>query len=221
MSAAARPRFGAATPTTALTTTPWPKTVLELLPHPLQPAAAGRTLKVSVAADPDGGITLHYCLEGALEGLRVPAPQTPSAADGLWMHTCFEAFIAVQGEPAYREFNFSPSGQWAIYAFNGYRDRDSNWRTPLTPTQELACDEFRLSLRVRLPLAALPPHTRKERLEIGLSTVMEECDGSLSYWALRHPAARPDFHHRDGYALRLAAAPPSHSQSEITHDADG
>lgn len=210
MSATARPRFGAATPTTALTTTPWLKTVLELLPHPLQPAAAGRTLKVSAVANPDGGITLHYCLGGTLEGLRVPAPQTPSAADGLWLHTCFEAFIAVQGEPAYREFNFSPSGQWAIYAFTAYRDRDPIWISPLAPTLELAHAEGALSLRVHLPRAALPPHSRKGLLEIGLSAVMEESDGSLSYWALRHPAARPDFHHRDGYALRLAVAEPTH-----------
>lgn len=211
MTAAARPRSGAATPTTALTPTPWPKTVLELLPHPLQPAAAGRTLKVSVAADPDGDVTLHYYLGGTLEGLHIPAPQTPSAADGLWMHTCFEAFIAVPDEPAYREFNFSPSGQWAIYAFTAYRDRDPSWTSPLTPTLELAHAEGELSLRVHLPRAALPPHSRTGLLEISLSAVMEESDGSLSYWALRHPAARPDFHHRDGYALRLALAEPTHS----------
>jgi hypothetical protein len=217
----ARTRFGAATPTTALTPTPWPKTVLELLPHPLQPAAAERTLKVSVTAARDGGVTLHYRLCGGLDGLCVPSPQTPSAADGLWMHTCFEAFIAVPGEPAYREFNFSPSGEWAIYAFADYRDRDPSWTTPLAPTIDFAQSELEFSLRVHLPHAALPPHASKGLLEIGLSAVMEECDGSLSYWALRHPAARPDFHHRDGYALGLAAADPPHSQPGINHDADG
>ncbi len=28
---------------------------------------------------------------------------------------------------------------------------------------------------------------------------------AVHYWALRHPAALPDFHHRDGFAFELAA----------------
>jgi hypothetical protein len=40
---------------------------------------------------------------------------------------------------------------------------------------------------------------------VGLSAVIEEVDGSKSYWALRHPPGQPDFHHRDCFALRLEA----------------
>ena len=54
--------------------------------------------------------------------IRVPPPGVPRIATDLWRHTCFEAFIAVEGLPAYHEFNFAPSGEWAIYAFAGYRD---------------------------------------------------------------------------------------------------
>ena len=35
------------------------------------------------------------------------------------------------------------------------------------------------------------------------AAVVEETDGRLSYWALTHPAERPDFHHRDGFVLPL------------------
>ena len=35
------------------------------------------------------------------------------------------------------------------------------------------------------------------------AAVVEETDGRLSYWALTHPAERPDFHHRDGFVLVL------------------
>ena len=38
-------------------------------------------------------------------------------------------------------------------------------------------------------------------------------DGSHSYWALHHPAALPDFHHRDGFTLELA--PPHRSARRI------
>jgi hypothetical protein len=33
--------------------------------------------------------------------------------------------------------------------------------------------------------------------------VIEEIDGALSYWALRHAPGKPDFHHRDAFALEL------------------
>jgi hypothetical protein len=39
---------------------------------------------------------------------------------------------------------------------------------------------------------------------IGLSAVIEEQDGTISYWALRHAAGKPDFHHPDGFAMELA-----------------
>ena len=34
--------------------------------------------------------------------------------------------------PEYREFNFSPSGEWAVYDFRGYRD-GGMLETELTP----------------------------------------------------------------------------------------
>ena len=39
---------------------------------------------------------------------------------------------------------------------------------------------------------------------LGLSAVCEARDGSLQYWALRHPAERPDFHDRRSFALAVA-----------------
>jgi len=42
--------------------------------------------------------------------------------------------------------------------------------------------------------------------KLGLSAVIEERNGRKSYWALRHPAGQPDFHHPDCFALELAPA---------------
>ena len=52
---------------------------------------------------------------------------------------------------------------------------------------------------------ALPPLSCME-LAIGLSAVVEDADGGLSYWALRHPSAQPDFHLREGFVLSLDIA---------------
>src|SRR5215469_6591442 len=67
-------------------------------------------------------LRISYRLEGDLGRIRLPAPRAPRIASDLWRHTCFEAFIAVEGQPAYHEFNFSPSGEWAVFAFSGYRE---------------------------------------------------------------------------------------------------
>ncbi len=40
-------------------------------------------------------------------------------------------------------------------------------------------------------------------LSIGLSAVVEDESGALSHWALRHPPGKPDFHHREAFALEL------------------
>ena len=40
-------------------------------------------------------------------------------------------------------------------------------------------------------------------LGLGLSTVVEDNHGRLSYWALRHPSGKPDFHHPDTFALEI------------------
>ena len=41
--------------------------------------------------------------------------------------------------------------------------------------------------------------------KLALSAVIEELDGTKSYWALAHPPGKPDFHHPDCFALTLGA----------------
>ena len=37
-----------------------------------------------------------------------------------------------------------------------------------------------------------------------VSAVIEETDGTRSFWSLAHPPGKPDFHHRDSFALELS-----------------
>jgi hypothetical protein len=41
------------------------------------------------------------------------------------------------------------------------------------------------------------------RFRFGLSVVIEERDGRCSYWALKHPPGKPDFHHPGGFLLEI------------------
>src|SRR6266852_3126207 len=70
-------------------------------------------------------LRMTFRLDGDIPRVRVPLPGVPRIATQLWQHTCFEAFIAVDGQVAYHEFNFAPSGEWAKYGFRGYRNGGS------------------------------------------------------------------------------------------------
>ncbi|NTV69060.1 MAG: DOMON-like domain-containing protein [Azonexaceae bacterium] len=175
-----------------------PKTA-HLLNHPAAPGALSCAIAISAEMCVGGGLVLSYRVTAPPADILVPAPQLPGPADGLWQHTCCEAFVMEDGE-GYREFNFSPSGQWAAYRFTGYRERDNAFTPAATPgiTFTELTDGF--ELRANIPAALLPDgHSRR----LGLTAVIEAADASKSYWALAHCAAQPDFHVRQSFALTL------------------
>lgn len=119
--------------------------------------------------------------------------------DGLWQHTCFELFIGSKGSARYQEFNFSPSKQWAVYLFNGYRLRNHDWQSSHRYAINFTSDVDNLWLDVVIPLAELALLEPGQICQLGLTAVIEAVDGSLSYWALQHPADKPDFHDQAGF----------------------
>ena len=172
-----------------------------LLCHPAAPWPARHQVSASAHLAADGTLALTYELRGDADRLRIPAPQPPGAADDLWQHTCCEAFVAAVDGVEYREFNLSPSGQWAAYCFLAYRERDAGFVPTVAPESDFrrTADGFRLTARIAPEL--LPPATV---FQIGLTLVLEATDGDRSYWALAHGAAQPDFHLRQSFALTLA-----------------
>lgn len=142
-------------------------------------------------------LQLIYTLAGDLGGIRLPEAAEPERADGLWQHTCFEAFVRAGEGEAYHEVNLSPSGQWAAYHFDSYRAGMAN-AVLEPPVTNARAGETRLVLTATI--TGLPAD---RPWHVGLSAVIEEMDGRRSFWALRHPPGKPDFHHRDCFALEL------------------
>ena len=179
--------------------------MLPLLCHPTLSSAAITGLETSATPLPDGGLALRFQLHGKPGDLRLPPPQQPAAVDGLWQTTCCEAFIAAVDAPDYREFNFSPSGQWAAYRFDAYRERDMHFVPASAPRIAFALlpDGFRLDVELAAALLPAPGP-----LNLSLTAVIEAADGSKSYWALAHAAEQPDFHHRQSFTLTLNTAQP-------------
>lgn len=164
-----------------------------LIQHPDCRSAA--VTAVDADAERTGDVLrLRYRLIGRPEAVLVPAPAYPERADDLWRHTCFEAFVRGASDDGYCEFNFSPSTQWAAYAFTGYRAGMRNFEvSALECATDVGDGWLELSAVVRPGAAGV--------WRIGLSAVIEETSGAKSYWALAHPPGKPDFHHASGFVL--------------------
>ncbi len=180
-------------------------TRVQLIPHPATPMPQVSSLAVVLAASGDGGLTAEFDCRCAAGALRLPQARPAAAADELWRHTCCELFAGVAGDAAYREYNCSPSGQWAMYGFSAYRLRDACALNPAPPAPRItfAANAQGWALQARLDARSLPG-AAAARIAIGVAVVLEAADGMLSYWALRHAAAQPDFHRRETFVLRLS-----------------
>jgi len=177
---------------------------LELHPDSARGAVAGLTGSARYGAD--GALELAFRLTGDVGQLRLPPAGPPGRADGLWHHTCFEAFIADPHSRGYVELNFAPSGAWQAYGFRGYRE--GSMVLPLrhdpVATWRLADDGLALDARFRMDSLPGPPGPRPPvPVQVAMTAVVEAADGSLGMWSLRHPPGKPDFHHADGFVLRV------------------
>jgi hypothetical protein len=175
---------------------------IELKCHPSTPAETVRAIWALVRRSASGELQLTFRLEGDIRRIHIPSPRAPQIGTELWHHTCFEAFIAIHGETSYHEFNFSPSGEWTVYALRGYRDGGPLMNQMMRPDIIVSSDDGRFELDALVRLDSLSASHPRASLRVGLSAVIEADDG-LSYWALRHPAAKPDFHNADSFTLLL------------------
>ncbi|MEN3354760.1 MAG: hypothetical protein V7640_2918 [Betaproteobacteria bacterium] len=164
---------------------------------------AVRSIEVRVSRLQSGALMMSYVLDADLDCLRIPRLHLPRIGDRLWQHTCFEFFVKRKDGPAYYEFNFSPSGEWAAYAFERYREAAALGQKALKPSISVRKTATKLELDVALDLHGLSSRHAAQALTLAISAVIEAGDGSLSYWALRHPAGKPDFHHSDAFVLEL------------------
>jgi hypothetical protein len=173
-----------------------------LTPHPVTPCSAVNRIEVGVRLT---GMTLElrYTLEGDVAHLLIPAQSSPRRADKLWQHTCFEAFVAEDPAAGYCEFNLSPSTEWAIYRFSSYREGMTLVEPHSIPAIRVQREPGAMRLEADVDLIRLAALRDGADLQLGLCAVIEDSQQRLSYWALAHPAPKPDFHHAGGFVLAL------------------
>ncbi|UYV14774.1 hypothetical protein [Porphyrobacter sp. ULC335] len=145
-----------------------------------------RAVTASVTATPNG-CEAEFRLEGMVPATIVPPPAKAERMDNLWQTTCFEIFWQPLGGTAYREFNLSPSGRWAAYDFDSFRE---GMRDAPVSAIAIACSHDDAGLVLKASIAADLPTPA----QVALNAIVEHANGAKQYWALAFPPGKPEFH---------------------------
>ena len=122
----------------------------------------------------------------------------------LWEKSCFELFIQ-NAQNEYIEFNFSPEFEWNSFYFKKKGDPIVEFLKMKTPKLDIL-----LSLEVFHLIAEIDKKNFPEGfflkdlgLKAGITSVIKDKEGKLSYWALSHEDQRPNFHHPDSFRYKF------------------
>lgn len=173
-----------------------------LIPHPATPPS--RAFKVWATVDHIASLGAAVATTNIWFGVGAPAGRfvipklaEPWRGDELWRTTCFEAFLRPAGSASYREWNFAPSGNWAAYDFTAPREGMDRAEVAAPPYIRMEDNFTWWTVGATIAVDAAP------QWELALAAVIEEQDGTKSYWALAHAAGPPDFHNPDCFIARL------------------
>ncbi len=166
---------------------------------------AGRQIPLEITGrierSPTGSM-IEYVLRGDVGDVVFPEHAVmPTRRVGLWEGTCFELFLAPEDERRYWEFNFSPAGHWNVYRFTAYREGMQEEAVFDSLPIVISNGEEPIRLVAKVDLDRL--FTLEREIEIGVNAVISHRSGEVTYWALAHPGTQADFHHRDGFVIRL------------------
>ena len=118
--------------------------------------------------------------------------------DFLWEQTCYEIFIGIQGDDAYREVNLSPSQAWQAYQFEEYRYPED---MPPKPAYDIELNQLKrthygLSVSLDLTEFMLAHKLKWPDVFIGLSAVLKTTQGD-QFYAMQHSSGQQaDFHNK-------------------------
>ena len=140
---------------------------------------------------------IWFGVAAPIQRFHIADASDPGRRDELWRTTCFESFVRGEDEAAYREYNFAPSGHWAAYDFTGRREGMAEAPLANPPYIRLEDNLVWWGLGATFALEA------GRKWALGLAAVIEEADGTKSYWALAHGGPEPDFHDPACFTARL------------------
>ena len=174
-----------------------------LKPFPGEGNPAGVTIGGSIGRRADT-LSVLYEVRGNLSKVSIPAAAEGSRRqDRLWEETCLELFLRTVDSGCYWEFNLSPAGHWNVYRFTSYRKGMMEEPAITALPFDVRRDSDTLLLAAKIGVGKIVPADKE--LAATVAAVIGTIDGGISHWAPVHPASRPDFHRRDGFAFTLPA----------------
>lgn len=156
-------------------------------------------------------LNINYRLVGTIseiENLNSPT-SVSERADELWKSTCFEWFAKSNRFAKYWEFNSATNGQWNFYQLDDYRKnlmpsealRNPKLESSLQADQN-PCFEFKVAIDLNSLL--LTENLSLNELSFAITNVIKWKTGETSYFSLKHPNEKPDFHHPCGFILNFS-----------------
>jgi hypothetical protein len=155
-----------------------------LVRHPDTPPGAIHSVEVELHRV-DGGAVATFKARGDVRQLVLPAPALPRRREELWKTTCFELFVADE-DGGYREFNLSPSSEWAAYKFDDYRTGMRPAEAKIEIGISSSPKEFTITAKIESDFS--------QPARLGLTAVIEEADAVIRYWSTTFAPGEPDFH---------------------------
>ena len=164
---------------------PLPKFAAELIPF----ATSSFQIHATMSST-DAIVSVSFRVTGPLDRIKnlAAANQGHGFCHELWRSTCFELFL-LSGDQ-YLEWNFASSGAYACYHFSGSRHLIGEVRS-VKPLINCRSEPGHFELQVKLRWPAILRRNAPAKLQ--LSAILDTDEG-LSYYALRHRPATPDFH---------------------------
>lgn len=165
---------------------------------------ASPSLKIEASLATHGPILkLSYkILSGLDEVLFSRSEEEHRRVIGLWESTCFECFIKKPNTTNYYEFNFSTEGHWDCFYFKRPGDQLKECELVQRPQINISHNETELSITVEIDTSQLTPDFWNEsNMEFGLTSVIEDKQNNISYWAIKHLDTKPNFHNFESFEI--------------------
>jgi len=174
--------------------------LIHLLPFERETANLDFSIEASIDIR-QGQIDLKFVLSDPAKKVEVDLAdkaQGLKRTDGLWKHTCFEAFLSLTNKEEYYEINLSPAGKWNAYYFTSYRNPHLPMATEDIQLRSLNWSSSALEATLDLKTKKANP----ELWECALTSVIETISGQKHYLASAHMGPKPDFHIRSSFTLK-------------------
>ncbi|MBC7712702.1 MAG: hypothetical protein H7177_05160 [Rhizobacter sp.] len=148
-------------------------------------------------------VFISFKLTGALSrvDLGKGIPQH-SRVMNLWEKTCFELFIK-NSEDHYLEFNFSPDFEWNCFHFEKKKSPPVPYKKMEMVIFDILFSNEVVHVIVELKKIMFPENFFATSMSAGITSVIKEKTGELSYWALSHKDTKPNFHQFESFKYKF------------------